>query len=264
MAIKEQDKVFYEELANGDKVINLPITRANNVEGLGRSANTAYVVGDVVYVDNNKKVALKCTQAGTTSNSELIVSTASIGDVITDGTVKWQVCNRTSDVTSVNGKTGDVEVGEVTDLSISGKTVTVTFADNTTKTLTTQDTAPYSGSATSIGGASATKPAVVVDSYKDGYNWYRVYSDGWIEQGGRVSALTATPMVTLLKEMADEKYHINITVHTYTTNSAYDTILYGGTYGESVNTTSFKLMSANYGNHEQAMYRTWEVKGQGA
>lgn len=110
MAIKEQDKVFYEEAENGDKVINLPVTRVNNVEGIGRSANTAYVVGEVVYVDNNKKVALKCTTAGTTSADELDVSGNNIGDTITDGTVVWQVCNRTSNVTSVNGKTGDVVV----------------------------------------------------------------------------------------------------------------------------------------------------------
>lgn len=110
MAIKEQDKVFYEELANGDKVINLPITRANNVEGLGRSANTAYAVGDVVYTDNNNKVALKCVTAGTTSADELDISAKNIGDTVTDGSVVWQVCNRTSDVTSVNGKTGNVVV----------------------------------------------------------------------------------------------------------------------------------------------------------
>lgn len=41
-------------------------------------------------------------------------------------------------VKSVNGKTGDVVVGEIKDLSINGTTVTVTFADGTTKTLTTQ------------------------------------------------------------------------------------------------------------------------------
>jgi hypothetical protein len=43
-------------------------------------------------------------------------------------------------VNSVNGKTGDVVVGDVQDLSISGKTITVTFANGTTKKLTTQDT----------------------------------------------------------------------------------------------------------------------------
>ena len=126
MAIYEQDVVMFETKENGDKVIKMPISRANNIEGIGRSANTAYVVGDVVYVDNNKKVALKCTKAGTTSNSELNVSTASIGDVITDGSVVWQVCNRTSDVTSVNGKIGDVVVDTLpigTIIPFSGNTV---------------------------------------------------------------------------------------------------------------------------------------------
>lgn len=94
MAIKEQDKVFYEELANGDKVINLPVTRANNVEGLGRSASTTYVVGDVVYVDNNKKVALKCIQEGATSSNELDVSNAEVGSNVNDGSVVWEVVPR--------------------------------------------------------------------------------------------------------------------------------------------------------------------------
>lgn len=97
MAIKEQDKVFYEELANGDKVINLPVTRANNVEGLGRSANTAYTVGDVVYTDNNMQVALKCTTAGTTSNTELDISGNNVGDTVTDGTCVWNIVGRISD-----------------------------------------------------------------------------------------------------------------------------------------------------------------------
>lgn len=182
MAIKEQDKVFYEELANGDKVINLPITRANNVEGLGRSANTAYGVGDVVCVDNNKKVALKSITAGTTSNIEIDISTKNIGDTVTDGTVVWQVCNRTSDVTSVNGKTGDVVV-DVPVQSVNGKTGDVTIAET-----------PYISSATSIGGASPTTPAVVVASYRSGNSWYRKYSDGWIEQGGFIPYPTTAPV----------------------------------------------------------------------
>ena len=75
-----------------------------------RLPNTTYAVGNVVYVDSNLSVALKCITAGTTSNAELNISTKNIGDTVTDGSVVWQVCNRTSDVTSVNGKTGDVVV----------------------------------------------------------------------------------------------------------------------------------------------------------
>lgn len=128
MSLLERDTVMVSTDEEGNAVVDLPHTRANNVEGLGRSANTAYVVGNVVYVDSNLSVALKCTQAGTTSNSELNVGTASIGNVITDGTVKWQVCNRISDVTSVNGKTGDVVV-DVPVTSVNGKTGDVVVAD---------------------------------------------------------------------------------------------------------------------------------------
>ena len=112
MAIFEQDKVLYEEANNGDKTIIMPVTRANNVEGLGRSANTKFVAGEVVYVDNNKKIALKCIVGGTTGTGELDVSSKAIGETVVDGSVTWQVCNRTSDVTSVNGKTGDVTVAD--------------------------------------------------------------------------------------------------------------------------------------------------------
>lgn len=45
-------------------------------------------------------------------------------------------------VTSVNGQKGAVTVGTITDISISGITITVSFADGTTKSLTTQDTMP--------------------------------------------------------------------------------------------------------------------------
>ena len=110
MAIFEQDKVLYEEASNGDKTIIMPVTRVNNVEGLGRSANTKFVAGEVVYVDNYKKIALKCIVGGTTGTGELDVSSKAIGETVKDGSVTWQVCNRTSDVTSVNGQTGDVVV----------------------------------------------------------------------------------------------------------------------------------------------------------
>ena len=188
MATYEQDIAMFETKENGDKVIKLPITRANNVEGIGRSASTAYVVGDVVYVDNNKKVALKCTQAGTTSSGELDVSSKAIGNTVSDGSVKWQVCNRTSDVTSVNGQTGDVSVGKITDASISGKVITLIFADGTTKTLTTQDTVTSAAvSAYKIPYATcstATSTAAKVATISNGVNFSLV--------AGAIVAVTTT------------------------------------------------------------------------
>ena len=130
----------------------------------------------------------------------------------------------------------------VTSLRASGKTVTYTKADGSSGTFTTQDTnttydamtaseattgtaltarsitakvlhdkinemvvtkAPHTGNAISIGGASATTPAVVVTTYISGTSWYRVWSDGWLEQGGIINA---GGTVTFLKPFPDTNY----------------------------------------------------------
>lgn len=41
--------------------------------------------------------------------------------------------------------------------------------------------------ATKESSASITNPCVVVENYCDGAHWYRVWSDGWIEQGGEAT-----------------------------------------------------------------------------
>lgn len=61
-------------------------------------------------------------------------------------------------VTSVNGQTGDVQVGTV-------RTVNGVMADE-------------------AGNVTLGKGVHLVDSWKDGADWYRVWSDGWLEQGG--------------------------------------------------------------------------------
>ena len=49
---------------------------------------------------------------------------------------------------------------------------------------------------------------VIVETYKNGDNWYRVYDDGWVEQGGRVNATTAGTDVTLLREFENNDYTV--------------------------------------------------------
>lgn len=48
----------------------------------------------------------------------------------------------------------------------------------------------------------------LIKSYKSGTNWYRIYSDGWCEQGGVVSADTTT----FLKTYADTNYNLQLTI----------------------------------------------------
>lgn len=50
----------------------------------------------------------------------------------------------------------------------------------------------------------------VVDTFESGSSWYRVYDDGWVEQGATIS-LTACPQtITLLKQYQDNNYTICI------------------------------------------------------
>ena len=47
---------------------------------------------------------------------------------------------------------------------------------------------------------------VVVETYKNGFSWYRVWSDGWIEQGGHLAVNVAATNVQLLKQYKDATY----------------------------------------------------------
>lgn len=49
----------------------------------------------------------------------------------------------------------------------------------------------------------------VVETYQNGTSWYRIYSDGWCEQGGVTTASSsATKTVTLLQNYRDTTYTV--------------------------------------------------------
>lgn len=50
--------------------------------------------------------------------------------------------------------------------------------------------------ATTTSTASSATPAVVVENYNNGFNWYRVWSDGWVEQGGVATPAAAATTYT--------------------------------------------------------------------
>ena len=66
---------------------------------------------------------------------------------------------------------------------------------------------------TSTSSASDEKVSVVIQNYLNGTSWYRVWSDGWCEQGGRVSVTCSqTSTVTFLKPFVKDDYCITKTV----------------------------------------------------
>lgn len=76
-------------------------------------------------------------------------------------------------------------------------------SDNSTKIATTA----FVKNQGYVASSSLTACQVVTQTYVSGTNWYRVYSDGWIEQGGRVSiSQDAQTTVTLLKAFSNTNY----------------------------------------------------------
>lgn len=54
--------------------------------------------------------------------------------------------------------------------------------------------------------------AYIISSYHNGFSWYRVYSDGWCEQGGQTTPISAgaTGVTNLLKSFKSLDYSIQI------------------------------------------------------
>jgi hypothetical protein len=55
--------------------------------------------------------------------------------------------------------------------------------------------------------SNCTKPHIV-EIYNNGTSWYRVYSDGWCEQGGRATISSYYANITFLKQFVDTNYNI--------------------------------------------------------
>lgn len=77
--------------------------------------------------------------------------------------------------------------------------------------ITTAGLTPDGGDSTQL--LNAIKSSVgraVTETYSSGTSWYRIYSDGWCEQGGEVSnSGTATRQITFLKAFTDTNYYFN-------------------------------------------------------
>lgn len=60
-------------------------------------------------------------------------------------------------------------------------------------------------------GGTQTSVGLLVESYSNGASWYRVYSDGWCEQGGVIESLAggSSSSVVFLKEYKDTTYYFN-------------------------------------------------------
>lgn len=86
----------------------------------------------------------------------------------------------------------------------------------------------------------------------NGYTWYRKYADGWVEQGGVLSATTTS--VTLPVEMIDDNYPVQIF---YVKTAATSNVTFQRISTETQTTTGFTSPSASSD-------RRWQVSGMSA
>lgn len=116
------------------------------------------------------------------------------------------------------------------------------------------ETLKYSNFTTTKATASSTasnkNPAVIVKNYYAAStgSWYRVWSDGWIEQGGvgKADSYTAKGTITLLKAFSTNKYCLTLSGGYDTTNNS-SVQGYFAHYNKTTTTFSWKLQAgSNY------------------
>jgi len=94
-----------------------------------------------------------------------------------------------------------------------------------------------------------TKQPQIIETYSSGTNWYRVWSDGWCEQGGANKtniASNADITITFLKAFKDINYNIaTATLRTSDTNSPADN---KAVLVHNVSITGFHIKSTRFEN----------------
>ena len=99
----------------------------------------------------------------------------------------------------------------------------------------------------------------VVETYKSGNSWYRVYDDGWVEQGGFASPVSSDGhacTITFLKPFANTGY---VFLKANQSTASVTDNIFTGTYS-SKTTTSIKI----YNFTSYASGASWLACGWGA
>lgn len=251
-----------------------------------RRKSTAYQVGDKVDCAFQYERFLECTKAGTTSADLLDTRSVTHGQVIADGTVEWTV--RTH-VRSVNGNVAGADGNVLVDVgvkTVNGKgpdgsgNVAIASGDAMNDEILAAADKAISDALTETGGTTtadllsavsrveaglaeklSSSTAHIVESWANGYSWWRKYSDGWVEQGGRTYLTVAKEkVVTFPNAFGDNKYSISFTVERDTSTSS------GSTDDTTVvlsspSTTSFTAYMYDAGNNSFSTYVRWFACG---
>lgn len=169
------------------------------------------------------------TVKGIASTGNLIIQNLADGES-SEGIIAFNENNtRIGSIRFLNGDnynevwlTAAQENGDIKYLSLKNEngityatcpTYTQNYADSSTKIVTTAYMAEHwtTTKATTASTASKQRPAVVIQNYVNGNSWYRIWSDGWKEQGGYCAVQYNTQTkVTFLKAFSNANYSLTV------------------------------------------------------
>ena len=104
-------------------------------------------------------------------------------------------------------------------------------------------------------GEQLASLTTVVETYQNGTSWYRVWSDGWCEQGGY--STSSNIIITLLKTYANTNYTITLgKAFNNEANSRFPNIV-----STAKTTAQFKVTGVYNNTTGTDCYFYWETKG---
>lgn len=184
----------------------------------------------------------------------------------TDGTVNIKKGNGTSDSFEVITPSMKNAVNGVAGLDDKSKLLSQVydFATEEEVQAGTDNKKPVNaaGVKQAISTIFADEVDYIVESYREGTEWYKVYKSGKVEQGGywenKKAGTSSENVINLYKPYADKKYNVNLTPigtdSTYPLSAQWFML-------QGQETTNFTIRSDSSAYHKGSY---WETKGQGA
>ena len=244
-----------------EHVVSLPLMEINGDVGAVVSINSVFntcgYIGSSLFV--NKGVKVLCSNGrnpdGTLNNTELELTSADIVNVTEARTNAKFIISGTKALTwgYAYFYNPDLNLIQHSTIGDSPRCFIANFDSDDSGKITSFK--PYNtfhaidyneaGNKANRDFSNVTKP-YVTQSYINGTSWYRVWSDGWIEQGGRAVSFNTVTLpktfkntnYTLQMQIISGEYCMGVTVSSINTNSFYfGTATHGGVHEDKPNVT---------------------------
>lgn len=187
----------------------------NDLDAVNRQSMMKAMGNSIDYISG-----FTITKSQTSPNDTIVVSPGSCYDdtrkilLSTTTSITKQNENQGASTTYYVYATSVNSTGIPTDITISSSSVSPGTTLYRMIGSFTTDSNGYIDNITSsaLEGILNTGASVVIKEYSSGYSWYRVYSDGWCEQGGHFNPSAGSNAVNLLKTMANTYYSVQLTI----------------------------------------------------